>query len=493
MSHPILYEINTRCWLHDLSAQAGKRIKLGTVPEAEFNRWRDLGFTHIWLMGVWTTGSLSHKQALKEPGLLQAYSEALPDWKESDVCGSPYAIADYKVAREFGGDAGLAKFRAKLHTHGIKLILDFVGNHLGLDHHWVKKRPEMFVQSASEVPGTFAQEAAEGVHWLAYGKDPFFAPWMDTVQLDYRKPDTRAAMLELLQGIAKRCDGVRCDMAMLMLNQVIAQTWSAFPVTNEFLPSEFWQDAITAVRQTQADFLFLAEAYWNLEGRLQELGFDYTYAKVLYDKIIHRETASVQNHLLGAPAEYVAASAHFLENHDEPRVAALLSIEEHCPAALLMLGLPGLRFLHEGQLNGARVKIPVQLARRPYEPVQPEIQSMYERLLRALKESSVGQGSFHLLRPAAAWAGNSTNENFFIVQWQAQPPEFDLVVVNLAPYRSQCHAPLRATNLAGHNWSLRDLLSMETHDRVGSDLATQGLYLELPAHGAQVFHFSPVN
>jgi len=492
MAHPILYEINTRCWLRDLSAQAGKRVMLGIVPEAEFIRWRDLGFTHIWLMGVWMTGPLCREQALKEPGLLQAYSEALPDWKETDVCGSPYAIADYKVAREFGGDSGLNKFRTRLKARGIKLILDFVGNHLGLDHRWVIERPDLFVQSPTEVPGTFAQKAADGIHWLANGKDPYFPPWTDTVQLDYRRPNTRTAMQEVLQSIAKRCDGVRCDMAMLMLNQVIAQTWAAFPVTNEFLQSEFWYDAITMVRKRQADFLFLAEAYWNLEGRLQELGFDYTYAKVLYDKIVHHETAGVQNHLLGASAEYVAASAHFLENHDEPRIAAKLSEEEHAPAALLNLGLPGMRLLHEGQLTGARIRIPVQLARRPVEAVQPDIQSMYERLLRTLKESSVGQGSFHLLRPGAAWAGNFTNQNFFLVQWQSQPPEFDLVVVNLSPYRSQCYAPLRATNLGGHNWSLRDLLSLETHERAGSDLATLGLYLELPPHGAQLFHFAPV-
>jgi glycosidase len=492
MSHPILYEINTRCWLRDLSEQTGKRITLGTVPESEFARWRDLGFTHIWLMGVWTTGPLCREPALKESGLLQAYSEALPDWKESDVCGSPYAIAEYKVAHEFGGDAGLAKFRAKLHSHGIKLILDFVGNHLGLDHRWLRERPELFVQSATEVPGTFKQQAADGVHWLAHGKDPYFPGWTDTVQLDYRKASTRAAMTELLRSIAERCDGVRCDMAMLMLNHVIAQTWSAFPVTTEYQESEFWYDAIAAVRQGHRDFLFLAEAYWNLEGRLQELGFDYTYDKALYDKIVHRDTTGVQNHLLGAPAEYVAASAHFLENHDEPRVAAQLSIEEHCAAALLILGLPGMRFLHEGQLTGARVKIPVQLARRPVEAVQPDIQFMYERLLRTLKETSVGKGSFHLLRPGATWSGNSTNQNFALIQWQLHPPAFDLVVVNLAPYRSQCYAPLRATNLAGHDWSLRDLLSMETHERAGKDLATQGLYLELPAYGAQLFHFSPV-
>lgn len=489
--HPLLYEINTRCWLRELSDESGAHITLTNVPESEFQHWSELGFTHIWLMGVWTTGPRSREPALREPGLLRAYSETLPGWRPEDVGTSPYAIADYKVPLELGGEAGLKKFRAELHQRGLKLILDFVGNHLGLDHRWVSERPGLFVQSPISREGTFPQPTIAGLRHLAHGKDPYFPPWTDTVQLDYRREEARAAMSELLGDIASRCDGVRCDMAMLMLNEVIAQTWSHFQIGNAVVETEFWQDAIAAVRKTQPEFLFLAEAYWNLEGRLQELGFDFTYDKALYDKIVHREIADVQNHLLTVPPAYVAASAHFLENHDEPRIAACLSLEEHCAAALLILGLPGMRFLHEGQMTGARVKVPVQLLRRPVEPLQPEIEFMYERLLQTLKTTTVGKGSSRLLRPSSAWPGNPTHRNFVIIQWQATGPEFDLVVVNLASHRSQGYAPIAGQNLAGNNWSLRDLLGTEKHQRVGDDLAREGLYLDLPAHGAQVFHFSP--
>jgi Alpha amylase, catalytic domain len=492
--HPLLYEVNTRCWLRALSEKTGTAITLANVPDSEPAGWRKLGFTHIWLMGVWRTGPRARAEALKPPELRGAYDQVLPGWQEADVAGSPYAIGDYQVPPALGGEAGLERFRRRLHEHGLKLVLDFVPNHLGLDHPWVGERPDLFVQSSSEAAGTFAQQTRAGVRWLAHGKDPYFAPWTDTVQVDYRRVATRNAMTQLLQSVAKRCDGVRCDMAMLLLNEVFAKTWASFPIANNEAPAtEFWESAIPAVRETNPGFLFLAEVYWGLEARLQALGFDYTYDKTLYDGLVTRDAAGVQNHLLGMTAQTLAGRAHFLEDHDEPRVASILSLAEHRAAALLILGLPGMRFLHDGQLSGARIKIPVQLARRGAEPKQADIEALYEQLLTAFPATAVGHGRGELSRPREAWAGNSTAKNFVIVQWQRQAPEFDLVVVNLAPNRSQCYAPLSVEHLAAHNWEMRDLLGQEYYRRSGDDLQNQGLYLDLPPHGAQLFHFGPIN
>ena len=490
--HPLLYQINTRCWLRELSDEAGRAVTLAEVPDAEFARWRTLGFTHLWLMGVWATGPKSRSLALSEPNLRRAYDEIIPGWREADVGGSPYALQDYKVPRTFGGDAGLEKFRNKLHARGLKLILDFVPNHLGLDHAWLREQPDLFVQSPVEVPGTFAQETTTGTRWLAHGKDPFFAPWSDTVQLDYRRVSTRVAMRDLLLSVAKRCDGVRCDMAMLLLNDVFAKTWERFPSAAEMPGREFWADAITALKQTQPEFLLLAEVYWGLEPRLQELGFDFTYDKQLYDELFWRNAAGAQRRVLSLPREVLARSAHFLENHDEPRIASQLSPAEQRAAALAILGLPGMRFLHDGQLAGARVKIPVQLARRCLEPVNPEVVKVYEQLLAMMPHSAVGKGDAQVLAPRAAWPENPSAENFIIVQWQTQSPAFDLVVVNLAPHRSQCYVPLTVPELAGHNWAMHDLLGSDAYERFGADLASQGLYLDLPELGAQLFHFQPL-
>ena len=78
-----------------------------------------------------------------------------------------------------------------------------------------------------------------------------------------------------------------------------------------------------------------------------------------------------------------------------------------------------------------------------------------------------------------------------IIQWQTEPPNFDLVVVNLAAHRSQCFVPLAIPDLRQHNWSLCDLLGSEQYLRDGLDLEIHGLYLDVPEHGAQLFHFSP--
>jgi glycosidase len=524
MSHPLLYEVNARCWLRALSQKSGTAVTLANVPDSEIAGWQKLGFTHIWLMGVWTTGPRSRAEALKSPELRRAYDEVLPGWTEADVAGSPYAIGDYQVPPALGGEAGLKEFREKLRRQGLKLVLDFVPNHVGLDHPWVRQRPEFFVQSLAPAPGAFAQETGAEVRWLAHGKDPYFAPWTDTVQLDYRCAATRAAMTQLLQSIARRCDGVRCDMAMLVLSDVFAKTWEQFPISNvgqasppagsgeprpndgpnsrltnpehlaTGLPNdEFWSSAISTIRQDHPGCVFLAEAYWGLEPRLQGLGFDYTYDKALYDSLVARDTAGAQRHLLGMSAEAVAGSAHFLENHDEPRIASILSPAEHRAAALLILGLPGMRFLHDGQLAGARRKIPVQLARRPEEPGQAEIANLYDQLLTTLPGSAVGQGRGELLKPRAAWSDNPTAQDFVIVQWQSRAPGFEVVAVNLAPHRSQCYAPLTVQHLAAHNWAMKDMLGQEFYKRSGDDLQNQGLYLDLPPHGAQLFQFEPIN
>src|SRR6185295_16462167 len=149
---PVMYEINTRCWLRELSSKNGGPIDLGNVPESEFTRWQNLGFTHIWLMGSWTTGPLSRARNLARRAQLPRYAEVLPDCKEEDVAGSPYATAAYQVPEVLGGEPGLKKFRQRLAARGLKLILDFVPNHMGLDHPWIRERPDLFVQKTQATP-----------------------------------------------------------------------------------------------------------------------------------------------------------------------------------------------------------------------------------------------------------------------------------------------------------------------------------------------------
>jgi glycosidase len=488
MTHPLLYEINTRCWLRLLSEQQGREVTLGNVPDSEFERWQKLGFTHIWLQGIWTVGPRCRAHALGSNNLKKTLDKILPGWTDKDVPGSPYAIGEYAVPATLGGEDGLKAIRAKLNSRGMKMLLDFVPNHVGLDFPWVTQRPELFVKGAEGQPGTYLEQTVVGARWLAHGKDPNFPPWVDNVQLDYRRADTRAAVTGLLRSVASRCDGLRCDMAMLLLNDVFAKTWAHFPGETPAPATEFWADAIAAVKNAHPDFLFLAEVYWNLEARLQALGFDYTYDKIVYDRILDHRHGDLQKHLLNAPPGFVAKCAHFLENHDEKRIATILDPAQYRAAALLILGLPGMRFLYEGEMQGWRTQVPVHVARWPHETTDAQILAMYEQLLGVLKDSAVGQGDYHLLRPTD-WPDNHSAQHIFIVQWQKSPEQFDLVVVNLDSQPAQCRTRLEVKELARHDWHVRNLLGSEVYERHGGDLEAAGLHLELPGNGAQLLRF----
>lgn len=487
MTHPLLYEINTRCWLRQLGTAMGRPITLANVPEAELEQWSAWGLTHLWLMGVWTSGPRARALALAEPHQRRLYDEVLPGWQPEDVEGSPYAVAEYALAPSLGRNEDLAEFRRRLRARSIRLILDFVPNHLGLDHAWVRAFPDRFVQSWEARPGTFWEPTNVGPRWLAHGKDPYFPPWADTVQLDYRLAGVRQAMLGVLESIAARCDGVRCDMAMLLLNDVFARTWKDLPPAGGAgaQDGEFWAQAIQHIRRAQPDFEFLAEAYWGLEPRLQDLGFDYTYDKELTDKLLARDGAGVQRHLMKLPAERLAKGIHFLENHDERRIASALSATDHQATALLILGLPGMRFLHEGQLDGLRLRVPVQLNRRPVEPPQTAIQDLYRKMLTLLRAGSVGEGTAELLSPMPD--GDASCSEIVLVQWQPGPQAIDLVAVNLGSSSSRCRAPLRLGDPVPECWRVVDLVGGASGSHSGEELRQRGLFVALPAWSAALY------
>ena len=149
---------------------------------------------------------------------------------------------------------------------------------------------------------------------IACGRDPYFPPWTDTAQLNAFSPKLREAALDTLRHIATQCDGVRCDMAMLLLNSVFSKTWGE--AAGSIPEAEYWTELINGVRQVHRNFLFIAEAYWDLESSLQQLGFDYCYDKRLYDRLVHDDAKSVRDHL-AADLSYQNRLIRFLENHDE--------------------------------------------------------------------------------------------------------------------------------------------------------------------------------
>ncbi|HZW88421.1 MAG TPA: alpha-amylase family glycosyl hydrolase, partial [Myxococcaceae bacterium] len=381
--YPSLYQINTRVWLTELSRGLRRPATLDDIPDAELDRLAAIGFDWVWLLSVWQTDQAGRRVSSARPEWRREFQDTLPDLCEADIAGSGFAITGYTVHDQLGGDAALVRLRERLRRRGLRLLLDFVPNHTGLDHPWVESHPDHYVHGTeldlTRAPHNYTWvKRTQGDMLLAHGRDPYFPGWPDTLQLDYGNPATQAAMRGELLKIAGQCDGVRCDMAMLVLPDVFEKTWGR--------PAPlFWPETTTRVRERVPGFLFMAEVYWDLEWTMMQQGFDYAYDKRLYDRLREGHARPVREHLY-AGLDYQGKLARFLENHDEPRAAATFPAGMHEAAAIITFLSPGLRFFHQGQFEGRRKRISPHLVRAPVEPVDEALRGFYDRLLAALRD-----------------------------------------------------------------------------------------------------------
>ncbi len=482
--YPLLYQINTRVWLTELSWGLGRPATLDDIPDSELDRVAGMGFDWVWMLSVWRTGPAGQRVSRNNHEWRKEFQDTLPDLREEDIAGSGFAITGYTVSPALGGEAALARLRERLRTRGLRLLLDFVPNHTGLDHPWVEEHPEYYIAGSVEQlerePQNYSRVTLPGgARVLAYGRDPYFSGWPDTLQLDYSNPATQEAMIGELLKIAGQCDGVRCDMAMLVLPDVFERTWGRRAPL-------FWPGATQRVRERAPGFCFMAEVYWDLEWTMLQQGFDYAYDKRLYDRLREGHARPVREHLY-AGLDYQNKLARFLENHDEPRAAATFPPGMHEAAAVITYLAPGLRFFHQGQFEGRRKRISPHLVRAPLEPVDKTLQKFYDVLLEALRQPTVRDGQWGLLECRPAWDGNSTWDGFLAFIWQGPGAERLLVTVNYAPNQGQCYVRLPFEDLLGQAVRFQDRLSPAVYDRPGDDLLAPGLYLDLPGWGYHVF------
>ena len=474
-THPHLYEISAWPWLHRLSREASRRITLADVPAAEWDALVRYGIDIVYLMGVWKRSAIGRTLARTDLGLLPHYDRVLPGWSMDDVPGSPYSIQAYEPDERMGGWAGVDAARAALAARGVQLMLDFVPNHLGFDHAWIESDPERFVQGTLDdyraAPELFRPvETAGGssLRFVACGRDPYLPPWRDVAQLNYFNPSTREAMAAELASIARHCDGVRCDMAMLVVNDVFARTWGdrvdlLWPQPDR----EFWPDAIARV-----PLIYLAEVYWDREYQLQQQGFQYTYDKRLLDRLRHSDAAHVRGHLQ-AERGYSARLARFLENHDEPRSADVFDGRLRA-AATLAFTSPGLRFFFDGQFRGASVQAPVQLGRWLLEPARPEIADFYERLLGTTNDALFHAGEWTLLTVRSA--GDATHSHVVAAAWRLGD-RLAVVAANLSSRESHGLVELGALP-PGDGFIFEDRLTGAAYRWSAAELR-DGLYVRL--------------
>jgi hypothetical protein len=473
--HPIIYEINTWVWLHDLSQEARRSITLAEVPKKVWDGLASYGVDAVWLMGVWQRSPAGIAISLRNEQLLSQFRKVLPDFIVPDNIGSAYCVKDYRVDERLGGSDGLGEARRQLAERGMRLILDFVPNHVAPDHAWTREHPEYFIQgSGSDLAERSGEFLRVGDHVLACGRDPYFPPWEDVLQLNAFSSDLRKAATKTVLSIAGQCDGMRCDMAMLLLNGVFERTWGRRAGAKP--QSDYWPELIAAVQQRYPDVLFIAEAYWDLEWELHQQGFDFCYDKRLYDRLEHENAESIRLHLCADPA-YQERLVRFIENHDEPRAAATFSEAKARAAAVTTSTLQGAVLFHDGQFEGRRVKLPVFLRRRPEEPVDRHVQDFYTKLLQTLRLRDFKRGQWQLCE-RTGWPDNQSYLNL-LAWYLAHEGARHLIVVNLSDVPSQGKIWLPASACPDGQWRLTDEFSGATYDRRGDEIREAGLYVGL--------------
>jgi glycosidase len=487
--NPRILEINTRVWIN----QFGKNKNLSTIPDDIIDYWKENGFDLIWLMGIWKNNKEIVKEFCFEPGLIAAYNDSLKDWKNDDVIGSPYSIDKYEVNPALGTLENLLLLKERLNKKGIKLILDFVSNHFSAKSSLIWSNKEIFLEADEFLfkndPYTFYKSPANEDEYLAHGRDPFFPPWKDTAQINIYSSEARNFMIDILLNLTDVCDGVRCDMAMLPLNNIFYNTWIGVLKKYGFEKpeKEFWEEAILTVKKKRKDFLFIAETYWDLEWQLQNLGFDYTYDKRLTDRLGGSDLHSIRDHLHAEEA-YQQKSVRFLENHDEERAIVKFGRERSLAAAVIISTIPGMIFYFDGQCVGKKIKLPLQLGREPVEKKDEKVKEFYDKLLYITKSEIFKNGDWKILEPFAGGDNDDSYQNLLAWQWRLGN-EVRLVIVNYNNSTSRCRLKFDL-DISNEEVVLSDILNETEYKRSKKEIIEKGLFVELKSFNSHIFSFT---
>ena len=479
--HPVIYEINTWPWVVEVCRDHGRGTTLAEVPADAWDRLAEMAIDAVWLMGVWERSAAGAEVSRNEEWLRRFGREQLRGFTPEDVVGSAYCVRRYVPDGHLGGAAGLQIARQELAARGLKLILDFVPNHVALDHAWATRHPEYLMRGDEHDLEHRRREFARvgGNVVVAHGRDRYTV-WRDVLQLNTFHAGLREAAVETLAAIAGLCDGVRCDMAMLPITDIVAELWGerAGPPPVE----EYWPVVIGAVRDRSPEFLFVAEVYWDLEARLLAQGFDYCYDKRLYDRLLEGDADGTRDHLRGAEVSFQSRLLRFTENHDEARAAAVIPPGMARAAAVATATLPGATLWHEGQFEGRRLKVPVELRRRPDEAGDVELAGFHRALLAAARDVRHGDWA---PCDVTDWPDNHSGRNILAWRWRGAEETF-IVAVNLGTTKADGRVRFPVPGSSAGSCVLVEMLTNERFLRDRAELRDQGLYVRLPPHGFHV-------
>lgn len=482
-TNPHVLEVNAKIWFHQMKRDFGRNITLADIPESYIVKLKAVGFDALWLMGVWQE-SLTSRQIARTDGPINDYlKKIVPDYTTEDIFGSPYSICSYNVDKYLGTNEDLLKFKAKLNENGMALILDFVGNHFSVDHPLTWQEPDLFINSKTDPQDKKLFYQNKNGVWIAHGKDPYFDPWTDSAQLNLFNPKTREMLEKSLMDIAPLCDGLRCDMVMLMLNKVHKDNWGKY--LNYEMPSEeFWPGVIRKVKEKCPSFTFIAEVYWGLESEVQALGFDFTYDKILYDRLLFSNPTQIAAHL-GAEHLYQKKTLRFIANHDEEApLTAFNSEARSFAAAAVAYTLSGARLFTASQICGDKYRLPIQ-----YQPfvrsVDNKVKDFYLKFLSIINHPCFHGGQWSL-KFAMSFDGQDTSyQNILTWSW-TQNITCKIVVINYSSQNSRFKIFIDKLPKT-ENIRLKDEFLDSYINASYADLKNNGLELELAPYDFKIF------
>lgn len=551
---PVIYQIFTRLYGNKTknnkpngTLQENGSAKMNDITATKLQRISRMGFTHVWFTGLIEHATQTDHTAF---GISKDHPAVV-----KGKAGSPYAIKDY-----YDIDPDLAvsvpdrmkEFKALLnrtHKAGLKMVIDFVPNHVARHYHsdaapkgvedlgekddttkGFDPQNNFYYLPGQQLRTDFARSAAQTEPYVelpakATGNDCFNASpsrndWYETVKLNYGidyqggrathfspTPSTWKKMTDILLFWAEKgVDAFRCDMA-------------------EMVPTAFWSHAVAAVKKEHPDVLFIGEVYNPAQYRdYLAAGFDYLYDKVgLYDTlraiVCGNASASCITSCWQATDDIKEHMLHFLENHDEQRIASAYfagNAEKAKPAlAAGALMSPGAYMVYAGQEigeagmdaegfsgNDGRTTIfdywnPVSLQKltapafeKKLSPEEAALYDYYQKILTLCNSrKAFEQGGFFDLQYAnygRDYGYNCDRQYSFLRHFGR---EVYLVAVNFDPASVQVgiKIPSHAFDVLKLREGKKSAVSVMTEETVTVELRPDApLYVQLPAYGVTV-------
>ncbi|MGV8027108.1 MAG: alpha-amylase family glycosyl hydrolase [Anaerolineaceae bacterium] len=386
---------NANVWLVQLSTKYKRSIEhLDQIPDEELKKLAARGITSLWLIGVWERSPASKK--IKEL------------YGRKDVTASAYSIKDYCIADQLGGEDAASAFKASCKKHGIRLCVDMVPNHTGIDSTWLLEHPDWYITvpknplksfhfnspDLSPTPnlsikleeGYYTQTATAEVflyedhqtgkkQFIYHGNDGTSMPWNDTAQLNYLDKRVREQVMNTILSILKRFPLIRFDAAMTLSSKQFQRLWYPLPNSKErciptreknalsaqnflrHMPHEFWLEVVERVEQENPDALLMAEAFWYMENYfIHELGMHRVYNSAFMHSLYDEDNKNYQKIMkiaLETNPDILGRFVNFMSNPDERTAADLFGKgDKYFAVCTLLATMPGIPMFNHGQIEG---------------------------------------------------------------------------------------------------------------------------------------------